>query len=180
MGCMGEGEKRRFQKSARYTTRELALLSKKQQPSEREWDEQVDGALARLDAEPEASDPELDGDGAYGVPDVHGSAPRRMPAGTNPAALISRTATVDDPLTTSLLAEVTRQSMTVEMSAQQLDEAVKIATSAELDPPALPAPPVGGPAKPADAKLTVRTARATVKTIPPPIAQTRKPDRDDG
>lgn len=38
------------------------------------------------------------------------------------APLISRTATLDDPLTTSLLAEVTR-SRTVEVSPEQIDEA---------------------------------------------------------
>jgi hypothetical protein len=35
---------------------------------------------------------------------------------------ISRTVTVDDPLTTSLLAEVTRRTRTVEVSADQIDE----------------------------------------------------------
>jgi len=38
------------------------------------------------------------------------------------APLISRTATLDDPLTTSLLAEVTR-SRTIEVSPEQIDEA---------------------------------------------------------
>ena len=39
------------------------------------------------------------------------------------AAQIARTATLDDPLTTSLLAEVARRSMTVEVSPEQIDEA---------------------------------------------------------
>ncbi len=42
------------------------------------------------------------------------------------AATISRTATLDDPLTTSLLAEVTRRSMTIEVSPDQIDEATAI------------------------------------------------------
>jgi len=39
------------------------------------------------------------------------------------AAALSRTATLDDPLTTSLLAEVARRSMTIEVSPDQIDEA---------------------------------------------------------
>ena len=39
------------------------------------------------------------------------------------AALVSRTATLDDPLTTSLLAEVTRRSMTVDVAPEQILEA---------------------------------------------------------
>jgi hypothetical protein len=42
------------------------------------------------------------------------------------AALISRTATLDDPLTTSLLAEVARRSMTIDVSPDQIDEATEI------------------------------------------------------
>jgi hypothetical protein len=41
--------------------------------------------------------------------------------------LISRTATLDDPLTTSLLAEVARRSSTIEVSAEQIDEAIDLA-----------------------------------------------------
>jgi hypothetical protein len=61
----------------------------------------------------------------------------RMPAAlrtANPEAqrpgadlLISRTATLDDPLTTSLLAEVARRSRTIEVSAEQIDEAIDLA-----------------------------------------------------
>jgi DNA-binding transcriptional LysR family regulator len=40
--------------------------------------------------------------------------------------LISRTATLDDPLTTSLLAEVTRRSPTIEVEPEQVDEALDI------------------------------------------------------
>lgn len=41
-------------------------------------------------------------------------------------ATISRTATLDDPLTTSLLAEVARRSMTIEVSPDQIDEATAL------------------------------------------------------
>lgn len=46
------------------------------------------------------------------------------------AALISRTATLDDPLTTSLLAEVARRSMTIEVSPDQIDEATELELAA--------------------------------------------------
>jgi hypothetical protein len=39
---------------------------------------------------------------------------------------VSRTATVDDPLTTSLLAEITRRSKTVEVAPEQIDEVMKL------------------------------------------------------
>jgi hypothetical protein len=39
---------------------------------------------------------------------------------------ISRTATLDDPLTTSLLAEVARRTRTVEVSPDQIDEATEL------------------------------------------------------
>jgi hypothetical protein len=42
------------------------------------------------------------------------------------AALVSRTATLDDPLTTSLLAEIARRSMTIEVSPDQIDEAMEL------------------------------------------------------
>jgi hypothetical protein len=52
---------------------------------------------------------------------------RDFPSGTQPlTTLESRTQTVDDPLTTSLLAEVTRRAMTLEVSADQIDEATTI------------------------------------------------------
>jgi hypothetical protein len=44
-------------------------------------------------------------------------------------ALVSRTSTVDDPLTTSLLAEVARRSRTVEVSPEQIDEVTDLAAS---------------------------------------------------
>lgn len=47
--------------------------------------------------------------------------------------LISRTATLDDPLTTSLLAEVARRSKTIEVSTEQIDEATDLDTRA-LEP----------------------------------------------
>jgi hypothetical protein len=50
------------------------------------------------------------------------------PRAQKPAAdlLISRTATLDDPLTTSLLAEVTRRPTTIEVAPEQVDQALDI------------------------------------------------------
>ena len=45
---------------------------------------------------------------------------------------LSRTATLDDPLTTSLLAEVARRSRTIEVSQEQIDEAMEMAS--DIDP----------------------------------------------
>ena len=49
------------------------------------------------------------------------------------AALRSRTATLDDPLTTSLLAEVARRTMTIEVSPDQIDEVTELEPG-ERDP----------------------------------------------
>jgi hypothetical protein len=46
---------------------------------------------------------------------------------------VARTATLDDPLTTSLLAEVARRSRTIEVSPEQIDEAIDI-EPCDLDP----------------------------------------------
>ena len=53
-----------------------------------------------------------------------------MPKGSSgpDAQLTSRTATLDDPLTTSLLAEVTRRTRTVDVSADQI-EAIEVAAA---------------------------------------------------
>jgi hypothetical protein len=48
-------------------------------------------------------------------------------------AAMARTATLDDPLTTSLLAEVARRSQTVEVSPEQVDEA-RATEAGERDP----------------------------------------------
>jgi hypothetical protein len=85
---MGEGEQRRSKRSARYDSRELAVLSKQQTPSETDWDEKVAAGSQKL-----------------------------------PVAQASRTTTVDDPLTTRILAEVARRTNTVEVSPDQIDEA---------------------------------------------------------
>jgi hypothetical protein len=50
------------------------------------------------------------------------------------APLSSRTATLDDPLTTSLLAEVARRSRTVDVSPEQIDEAMDIEPAEPGDP----------------------------------------------
>lgn len=47
--------------------------------------------------------------------------------------LISRTATLDDPLTTSLLAEVTRRSKTSEVAPEQVNDAMDKAMDEALD-----------------------------------------------
>jgi hypothetical protein len=95
---MGEGEQRRSRRSARYDTRELAVLSKKQTPSEADWDEKIAAGSQKL-----------------------------------PVALASRTTTVDDPLTTRILAEVARRTHTIEVSPDQIDEATE---AAPIDAPA--------------------------------------------
>jgi len=41
-------------------------------------------------------------------------------------ALVARTTTLDDPLTTSLLAEVARRSRTIDVSPEQIDEAIEL------------------------------------------------------
>jgi hypothetical protein len=48
----------------------------------------------------------------------------------------ARTATLDDPLTTSLLAEVARRSKTIEVSPEQIDEATDVELSGRDPDPA--------------------------------------------
>jgi hypothetical protein len=72
---------------------------------------------------------------------------RDLASGTQPlsTALESRTQTVDDPLTTSLLAEITRRAMTLDVSprplepAEALDGALDEAASNAPDEPDAPA-----------------------------------------
>ena len=64
--------------------------------------------------------------------------PPRLPKGSD-APLTSRTATLDDPMTTSLLAEVSRQRSTIEIRAEEIDaaiaaEAAEAAAAAGGDP----------------------------------------------
>jgi len=49
---------------------------------------------------------------------------------------LSRTATLDDPLTTSVLAEISRRSLTLEVSAEQIDEAMELEPDDLLGAPA--------------------------------------------
>ena len=56
--------------------------------------------------------------------------PARIPKASTPP-LTSRTTTLDDPLTTSLLAEIARRPSTVEMSPAQLAEARAMAPGAQ-------------------------------------------------
>ena len=65
---------------------------------------------------------------------VAGPGPARIPKGSTPP-LTSRTATLDDPLTTSLLAEIARRPSTVEMSSAQLAEARAMAPGAQEPEP---------------------------------------------
>jgi len=97
---MGEGDKRRSKRGARFDSRELAILSEKQTPSETAWDARVAAGTQKVPITP----------------------------------LEARVVTVDDPLTTSLLAEVTRRSMTIDVSPDQIDE-VTDAEPADPDPP---------------------------------------------
>jgi len=70
---------------------------------------------------PPASDP--------AAPTLAGPGPARIPKSSTPP-LTSRTATLDDPLTTSLLAEIARRPSTVEMSPAQLAAARAMAPGA--------------------------------------------------
>ena len=92
LGAMGEGDKR-SRRSARYDSRELAVLSRKQTPSEADWDEKVAAGSQKLPIAP----------------------------------VEARTATLDDPLTTSLLAEISRHPATVDVLPEQIAEAMDIA-----------------------------------------------------
>ena len=116
---MGEGDKRQSKRVVRYDSRDLARITKQQVPTEAEWDAQFAAG-----ASPD------------GTRDLTKDAT---------AAQISRTATLDDPLTTSLLAEVTRRSMTVEVSPEQVDEA-RALDAGERDPRGAPHDPGDEPA----------------------------------
>lgn len=84
---MGEGDQRRTKRTARYNSRELAVLSKKQTPSAKDWDDKVAAGSQKV-----------------------------------PLVLGSRTKTVDDPLTTRILAEVARRTTTVDVSPGRPDQ----------------------------------------------------------
>lgn len=75
------------------------------------------------------------------APRRDGPGPARIPRSSTPP-LTSRTATLDDPLTTSLLAEIARRPTTVEMSPAQLAAARAMAPAAAE--PAEPAEPADG------------------------------------
>jgi len=66
--------------------------------------------------------------------------PARMPKSSVPPEpeLTSRTTTLDDPMTTSLLAEVSRQRSTIEIRPEDIDEAIaaeREAIDADHEPP---------------------------------------------
>jgi hypothetical protein len=82
-------------------------------------------------------------------------APRHaVPAAERDAPRVARTTTLDDPLTTSLLAEVARRSRTIDVSPEQITEAMDLEPGdrAAAAPPGSPrnAPP-GGPTPPGQA-----------------------------
>lgn len=64
------------------------------------------------------------------APRLAGPGPVRIPRSSTPP-LTSRTATLDDPLTTSLLAEIARRPTTVEMSPAQIAAARAMAPAAQ-------------------------------------------------
>ncbi|HEX3475055.1 MAG TPA: hypothetical protein VHT91_08440 [Kofleriaceae bacterium] len=68
--------------------------------------------------------------GEPAAPRLAGPGPARLPKASIPP-LTSRTTTLDDPLTTSLLAEIARRPSTVEMSPAQLAEARAMAPGAQ-------------------------------------------------
>ena len=82
------------------------MLSKKQTPSEADWDEKIAAGSQKL------------------------------------PVVVARTTTVDDPLTTRILAEVARRTRTIEVSPDQIDEATEAAPN---DTPADDPDPSDGP-----------------------------------
>lgn len=72
--------------------------------------------------------------GEPGVPDAYEAA---AIAASSPAEpLTSRTVTVDDPLTTSLLAEISRRQTTIDVTPEQIDEVHDlVAGDADRDDP---------------------------------------------
>jgi hypothetical protein len=67
---------------------------------------------------------------AAAAPPGSGSGLARVPKSSAPPLTTSRTATLDDPLTTSLLAEIARRPATVEMTPAQLAAARAMAPGA--------------------------------------------------
>src|SRR5579859_4695069 len=64
--------------------------------------------------------------------------PARMPKGSAPpialrSAASARTTTLDDPMTTSLLAEISRRSRTIEVAPEQIEEATDSAMDGATD-----------------------------------------------
>jgi hypothetical protein len=60
--------------------------------------------------------------------------PARIPKSSTPPLTTSRTTTLDDPLTTSLLAEIARRPATVDMSPAQLAAARAVTPGAPAEP----------------------------------------------
>jgi hypothetical protein len=67
-----------------------------------------------------------EGDGTEGDGSIAGWGPRDSAAPGNPGGVTSRTKTLDDPLTTSLLAEIARRPATVDVLPEQLAAALDL------------------------------------------------------
>ena len=63
-----------------------------------------------------------------------------------PVAVSPRTTTLDDPLTTRILAEVARRSSTIEISPEEIDEAIRASDAADAPPGDETAAPADDPA----------------------------------
>lgn len=110
---MGEGNPRDPKRTATIDPREIARLAK----------QSVISPAGDLPAEDGARD------------DLADEGRLRAARGSEPP-LTGRTVTLDDPLTTSLLAEITRSARTLEMSPEQLDAALARAAATDEDAPA--------------------------------------------
>jgi len=88
--------------------------------------------MGKADSRPDAQPPGNPGQSAANQPAASeaaapppaGPAPARGPKSSTPPLTTSRTTTLDDPLTTSLLAEIARRPSTVEMTPAQLARAM--------------------------------------------------------
>lgn len=132
---MGEGDQRSPKPAAHYLRRVLVRPS--QPPAQ--------GTPGEPDQEASAAP-----SGCTGTPSAEGTPTTPPSMAGAPSALdlpLPRTKTLDDPLTTSLLAEVARRSRTIEVSPDQIADAMDAEPSnSDPDEPAPLAPPAGLPA----------------------------------
>jgi hypothetical protein len=92
-------------------------------------------ALARLAEQGGATGTVTSEDDEFGDEEPTGPAPRpaRTAAGTSPPDLHARTSTMDDPLTTSVLAEVARRAHTIEVTPDEVAAAQALGVEADVD-----------------------------------------------